>query len=194
MHVKSIDTGSGQWIDLTPIVPKFFVSGITVYKNMIWTRPSRTKNWSWRSRYREKSIMSPRRPIRYDSIYRYQSDIFDTSKHHYCRFLWRRSRSVLLSSLGCFKVGWICGAKMTLLWRSESLLRPIWSAAMAPCMKKIGSDAAGCLVAKSEVTAFIERCMVAVGTKPDHAKALADNLTMADYRGHFSHGLNRLGN
>ena len=86
---------------------------------------------------------------------------------------------------------------MTLFLRGElgrSLLRPIWSAAAAPCVKKIGSDAGGLLVAKSEVTAFIERCMVAAGTKPAHAKALADNLTMADYRGHFSHGLNRLGN
>ena len=35
--------------------------------------------------------------------------------------------------------------------------------------------------------------MRAVGTKPDHATSLADNLVMADYRGHFSHGLNRLG-
>jgi len=82
---------------------------------------------------------------------------------------------------------------MTLLYRGQSLLRPVWSAAMAPCTRKIGSDASGCLVAKAEVTAFIERCMVSAGTKPAHAKALADNLTMADYRGHFSHGLNRLG-
>jgi len=86
---------------------------------------------------------------------------------------------------------------MTLFLRGKlgrSLLRPVWSAAMAPCTKNIGSGAEGCLVAKAEVTAFIERCMVAAGTKPAHAKALADNLTMADYRGHFSHGLNRLGN
>jgi len=76
----------------------------------------------------------------------------------------------------------------------RSLLRPVWSTAKAPCAKNIGSDAGGILVAKPEVTAFIERCMVAVGTKPEHAKPLADNLTMADYRGHFSHGLNRLGN
>ena len=85
---------------------------------------------------------------------------------------------------------------MPLFLRGElcrSLLRPLWSAATGRCVRKIGSDAGGVLVAKSEVTAFIERCMVAVGTKPAHAKALADNLTMADYRGHFSHGLNRLG-
>jgi len=48
------------------------------------------------------------------------------------------------------------------------------------------------LVPIPEITAFIERCMVAAGTKREHAKALADNLMLADYRGHFSHGLNRL--
>jgi len=34
--------------------------------------------------------------------------------------------------------------------------------------------------------------MTAVGTRPKHAHCLATNLVMADYRGHFSHGLNRL--
>ena len=51
----------------------------------------------------------------------------------------------------------------------------------------------GIIVPVSEVTSFIERCMTTVGTRPAHAKALADNLTAADHRGHFSHGLNRLG-
>lgn len=51
----------------------------------------------------------------------------------------------------------------------------------------------GVCIANKEVKSFIERSMVAVGTKPSHATSLADNLTMADYRGHFSHGLNRLG-
>ena len=44
-----------------------------------------------------------------------------------------------------------------------------------------------------EVTAFINNCMVAVGTKPEHAEQLAEVLIDADYRGHFSLGLNRLG-
>jgi LDH2 family malate/lactate/ureidoglycolate dehydrogenase len=35
---------------------------------------------------------------------------------------------------------------------------------------------------------------VAVGTKDDHAKSLASCLIAGDARGHFSHGLNRLGN
>ena len=44
-----------------------------------------------------------------------------------------------------------------------------------------------------EVTAFMENCMLAVGTKPEHGKQLAEVLIDADYRGHFSHGINRLG-
>ena len=35
-------------------------------------------------------------------------------------------------------------------------------------------------------------CMKEVGTPVDKAVMLAANLTEADYRGHFSHGLNRL--
>jgi LDH2 family malate/lactate/ureidoglycolate dehydrogenase len=48
------------------------------------------------------------------------------------------------------------------------------------------------LVEKNEMENFMERCMLAVGTKPDHAKSLATCLIAGDYRGHFSHGLNRL--
>lgn len=49
------------------------------------------------------------------------------------------------------------------------------------------------LVEKREMENFMERCMLTVGTKPDHAKSLAACLIAADHRGHFSHGLNRLG-
>ena len=45
----------------------------------------------------------------------------------------------------------------------------------------------------SEVESFVERCMTAVGTPAQQAKALAEVLVSADKRGHFSHGLNRLG-
>jgi len=48
------------------------------------------------------------------------------------------------------------------------------------------------IISKDELSSFIVRCMMKVGTRPSHAEALADNLTMADYRGHYSHGLNRL--
>ena len=37
----------------------------------------------------------------------------------------------------------------------------------------------------AESRAFMERCMVAVGTNPSHAAALAELLVSADERGHF---------
>lgn len=39
---------------------------------------------------------------------------------------------------------------------------------------------------------YILDCMATVKTDPDHAAQLADVLLEADYRGHYSHGLNRL--
>ncbi|CAM4746321.1 unnamed protein product [Rotaria magnacalcarata] len=48
------------------------------------------------------------------------------------------------------------------------------------------------VVSKDELFSFIVRCMMKVDARPSHAEVLADNLTMADYRGHYSHGLNRL--
>lgn len=35
--------------------------------------------------------------------------------------------------------------------------------------------------------------MVAVGTQPHHARSLAEVLVEGDHRGHYSHGLNRMG-
>lgn len=35
--------------------------------------------------------------------------------------------------------------------------------------------------------------MTAVGTKPHHARSLAEVLVEGDHRGHYSHGLNRMG-
>ncbi|KAM3870157.1 putative oxidoreductase YjmC [Diretmus argenteus] len=49
-----------------------------------------------------------------------------------------------------------------------------------------------CLITKAEVQSFIERCMMAVGTKPHHARSLAEVLVEGDHRGHYSHGLNRM--
>ena len=49
------------------------------------------------------------------------------------------------------------------------------------------------LVEVSEVTGFIERCLVAAGALHPHAVSLASVLVHADLRGHYSHGLNRLG-
>lgn len=45
----------------------------------------------------------------------------------------------------------------------------------------------------AEVESFVERCMRAVGTDQHHCKALAHVLSAADVRGHFTHGLHRLG-
>ncbi|KAJ8343219.1 hypothetical protein SKAU_G00305480 [Synaphobranchus kaupii] len=53
-------------------------------------------------------------------------------------------------------------------------------------------SASRCLIMQSEVQSFIERCMVAVGTKPGHATSLAEVLVEGDHRGHYSHGLNRM--
>ncbi|XP_059507859.1 uncharacterized oxidoreductase YjmC-like isoform X4 [Stegostoma tigrinum] len=48
------------------------------------------------------------------------------------------------------------------------------------------------LVSRSDVHQFIERCMKAVGAQSSHGSALAKVLVEGDYRGHYSHGLNRL--
>jgi LDH2 family malate/lactate/ureidoglycolate dehydrogenase len=44
-----------------------------------------------------------------------------------------------------------------------------------------------------EAKRFMMEAMVAVGTVQQHAEQMADVLVAADYRGHYSHGLNRLG-
>uniref|UniRef100_G3NH26 Malate dehydrogenase n=1 Tax=Gasterosteus aculeatus aculeatus TaxID=481459 RepID=G3NH26_GASAC len=49
-----------------------------------------------------------------------------------------------------------------------------------------------CLISKSEVQGFVERCMTSVGTQPHHARSLAEVLVEGDHRGHYSHGLNRM--
>lgn len=43
------------------------------------------------------------------------------------------------------------------------------------------------------VKEFICRILSAVGASESHANALSEVLVAADLRGHFSHGLNRLG-
>lgn len=51
----------------------------------------------------------------------------------------------------------------------------------------------GTVVPKDEVKRYIVDCMVKVGTPKQNADQLADVLLAADLRGHYSHGLNRLG-
>lgn len=55
-----------------------------------------------------------------------------------------------------------------------------------------GSENGARIVAKSEMAAFMVRVMTAVGVSEEHAASLADCLVTGDYRGHYSHGLNRL--
>lgn len=43
-----------------------------------------------------------------------------------------------------------------------------------------------------EVKRFMVDCFVASKTPKKHAELMADLLVAADYRGHFSHGMNRL--
>lgn len=56
-----------------------------------------------------------------------------------------------------------------------------------------GTDIKGKLISIPEIKSFVERCMTKVGSRPTHATELAEVLVAADHRGHFSHGLNRLG-
>lgn len=48
------------------------------------------------------------------------------------------------------------------------------------------------LITIPEVKSFIIKCLTTAGAKLKHAEAMAEVLIAADYRGHFSHGLNRL--
>ncbi|KAI4466839.1 oxidoreductase-related [Holotrichia oblita] len=48
------------------------------------------------------------------------------------------------------------------------------------------------LIPISESKRFISECLQAVGAPKNHADDMGDLLVAADYRGHFSHGMNRL--
>ncbi len=48
-------------------------------------------------------------------------------------------------------------------------------------------------VTPAELHAFASRCLVSVGMQTQSAEDLADLIVAADHRGHYSHGLNRLG-
>ena len=55
------------------------------------------------------------------------------------------------------------------------------------------NEAGYCVIDKDEMENFMVRSMLAAGAIEAHAKSLASCLIAGDYRGHFSHGLNRLG-
>ncbi|KMQ96866.1 malate dehydrogenase [Lasius niger] len=48
------------------------------------------------------------------------------------------------------------------------------------------------VVSKDEVIRFIQDCMCKAGTTLEDAYAVGHHLMTADYRGHFSHGMNRM--
>ena len=48
------------------------------------------------------------------------------------------------------------------------------------------------IISLNEMESFITKCMVIVGSKEEHAKILANCLVAADFRGHYSHGVNRI--
>uniref|UniRef100_A0A023GMG3 Malate dehydrogenase n=1 Tax=Amblyomma triste TaxID=251400 RepID=A0A023GMG3_AMBTT len=81
---------------------------------------------------------------------------------------------------------------MSPAWR---LLRPPLAArGLGAYFTRMAATSAhqGVVVSKQEIEAFIVRCMRKVGTDKAHAESLAEVLVAGDYRGHFSHGLNRL--
>jgi hypothetical protein len=60
-------------------------------------------------------------------------------------------------------------------------------------IRQYGSTVQNGPIPISEAKRFITDCMVKLGTPKSHAEELSEVLAAADYRGHFSHGLNRLG-
>ncbi|XP_071847276.1 uncharacterized oxidoreductase YjmC-like [Apostichopus japonicus] len=56
----------------------------------------------------------------------------------------------------------------------------------------MSTDSLHVQIPKAEVLKFCEACMQSAGANKDHGRQLSEVLFAADYRGHFSHGLNRL--
>ncbi|CAI5438076.1 unnamed protein product [Caenorhabditis angaria] len=48
------------------------------------------------------------------------------------------------------------------------------------------------VISKEKLYAFVLECLAKTGCSQDHAQQLADTLLCSDYRGHYSHGINRL--
>jgi 5-carboxymethyl-2-hydroxymuconate isomerase len=79
---------------------------------------------------------------------------------------------------------------MNNLFRFFPHVRKPLSRAIQTCSRRLQEYK---IVERSEVEEFIQRCMTKVGTSNEHAQQLAKVLSTGDLRGHFSHGLNRLG-
>ncbi|XP_058806678.1 uncharacterized oxidoreductase YjmC [Phymastichus coffea] len=59
-------------------------------------------------------------------------------------------------------------------------------------MANVATAGDDCVVAKEEVVRFISDCMQKAGSNGEDARTIAHHLMTADYRGHFSHGMNRM--
>lgn len=57
---------------------------------------------------------------------------------------------------------------------------------------RMGSHQKGALAPKDEVVRFISECMCKAGARSEDGHVVGHHLMTADYRGHFSHGMNRL--
>ncbi|XP_074034221.1 uncharacterized oxidoreductase YjmC [Leptinotarsa decemlineata] len=71
----------------------------------------------------------------------------------------------------------------------HSEVQKLSSRTMATQQTKQGDDPIVCL---DEARRFMVDCFKAVGCNQNHAEIVAENLLAADYRGHYSHGMNRL--
>uniref|UniRef100_A0A1I8ADM1 Malate/L-lactate dehydrogenase n=1 Tax=Steinernema glaseri TaxID=37863 RepID=A0A1I8ADM1_9BILA len=59
-------------------------------------------------------------------------------------------------------------------------------------VKKTFNESEEIVVSKKEIRSFILNCMEKIGCDDEHAQQLADILITSDYRGHYSHGIQRL--
>ncbi|CAD6184452.1 unnamed protein product [Caenorhabditis auriculariae] len=59
-------------------------------------------------------------------------------------------------------------------------------------LKKVFNESEEVVVSKKALRLFVLECLEKVGCGVEHAQQLADILICSDYRGHYSHGLNRL--
>lgn len=80
----------------------------------------------------------------------------------------------------------------TRYWRYQQLLHKNYTSSQILAAAPKPEDEPA-VIPVGEVKRFIIDCMHKLNTPKSHCEQLANVLVAADYRGHFSHGLNRLG-
>lgn len=60
------------------------------------------------------------------------------------------------------------------------------------CEKNIKEGESLLVAPREEIIRYIADCMVKVGANRDDGITIGEHLFVADYRGHFSHGMNRV--